>query len=323
MRGGASPTVVGMGGQVLGGGVIVLVAVLLWLVYLLPSWHSRRVYDSAERNAVRLNQALRILAETSETPEQVRIELNARTVLRQQRLAKQATAAREHAELQTARADLESARAERLAAQEDLRVRRRAAHDAPAARRSRARRRARLVATVLVLASLAVAGYGGWQVLLRHSWAQPALWAGVAGVGVGVLVLHRMSRVAARAAVAAQAPASVAVVQAPGLPTDLLDDRGWTPRGLPRPLSASTGSAAASVLDAAEAGQAVRDAARDEQLRRRAAQLRPAPPDIAAARAAHPEPAAANASAFAAMGYVDDAEIEAHVRGLLRSRAAG
>ena len=79
-----------MGGQVLGGGVIVLVAALLWLVYLLPSWASRRQYDAAERNAVRLNQALRVLAETSETPEEVRLELNARTALAQQRLARRA-----------------------------------------------------------------------------------------------------------------------------------------------------------------------------------------------------------------------------------------
>ncbi len=311
-----------MGGQVLGGGVIVLVAVLLWLVYLLPSWHSRRVYDSAERNAVRLNQALRILAETSETPEQVRIELNARTVLRQQRLAKQATAEREHAELETARADLESARAERLAAQEELRVRRRAAHEAPAARRSRARRRARLVATALVAASLALAGLGVWQALLLRSVAQSALWAGAAGVVAGALVLQRMSRVAARAARAVPTPVMVAAAQPSTVPAELLDDRGWTPRGLPRALSASTGSAAASVLDAAEAGQAARDAARDEQLRRRAAQLRPAPPDIAAARAEREQPEAER-SAFAAMGYIDDAEIEAHVRSLLRSRAAG
>lgn len=60
-----SLTVDRMGGQVLGGGVIVAVTVLLWLVYLLPSWHSRRQYDAAERNAVRLNQALRVLAETA------------------------------------------------------------------------------------------------------------------------------------------------------------------------------------------------------------------------------------------------------------------
>ena len=80
-----------MDGQVLGGGVIVLVAVLLWLVYLLPSWHSRRQYDAAERNAVRLNQALRVLAETSETPEEVRVELSARTAL--QRAARPASGA--------------------------------------------------------------------------------------------------------------------------------------------------------------------------------------------------------------------------------------
>ncbi|MDQ2669572.1 MAG: large exoprotein, partial [Gemmatimonadota bacterium] len=102
-----------MGGQVLGGGVIVLVAVLLWLVYLLPSWHSRHQFNAAERNAVRLNQALRILAETSETPQEVRLELSARTALAQQRLAKRAAAEREQAELEASRAELEHARVAR------------------------------------------------------------------------------------------------------------------------------------------------------------------------------------------------------------------
>ena len=87
-----------MGGQVLGGGVIILVAVVLWLVYLLPSWHGRHQFNAAERNAVRLNQALRVLAETSETPQEVRLELNARTALAHQRLAKQAQTEREEAE---------------------------------------------------------------------------------------------------------------------------------------------------------------------------------------------------------------------------------
>ena len=41
-----------MGGQVLSGGVIVFVAVALWLVYLLPSWQSRHRFTSAERNAL-------------------------------------------------------------------------------------------------------------------------------------------------------------------------------------------------------------------------------------------------------------------------------
>ena len=79
-----------MGGQVLGGGVVVLVAVALWMIYLLPSWHGRHQFNAAERNAVRLNQALRVLAETSETPQEVRLELTARTAMAQQRLARQA-----------------------------------------------------------------------------------------------------------------------------------------------------------------------------------------------------------------------------------------
>ncbi|MGQ3011121.1 MAG: large exoprotein, partial [Microbacterium aurantiacum] len=105
-----------MGGQVWGGGVIVLVSVLLWLVYLLPSWHSRRQFDAAERNAVRLNQALRVLAETSETPDEVRVELNTRTALAQQKLARRALAERESAALEQARIDLERARDARAAA---------------------------------------------------------------------------------------------------------------------------------------------------------------------------------------------------------------
>lgn len=104
-----------MDGQVLGGGVIVLVSVVLWLVYLLPSWHGRYRYDAAERNAVRLNQALRVLAETSETPEEVRLELTARTALAQQKLARKAQADLEQVERENARAEHEAAQAKALA----------------------------------------------------------------------------------------------------------------------------------------------------------------------------------------------------------------
>src|SRR3954469_9571847 len=101
-----------MGGQVLGGGVIFLVAVALWMLYLLPSWHSRHQYNAAERNAVRLSQALRVLAETSETPQEVRLELNARTALAQQKLARRTQAEKERTELEQARIELEEAKAE-------------------------------------------------------------------------------------------------------------------------------------------------------------------------------------------------------------------
>ena len=297
-----------MGGQVLGGGVIVLVTVLLWLVYLLPSWHSRHRFNAAERNAVRLNQALRILAETSETPEEVRLELSARTALAQQRLAKRAAAEREQAELEASRAELERARVDR----ERARAQRAAVRALSETRRARARARVRAAVLLLGIAGLGLAGWGAWEVVATGS--QIALWSGVALMVISVVLLRRMSRVAARGAsrgvVAEPLPVTAQTVAEP--PMDLVDDRTWTPRALPQPLASAAGSRAATMLDTADARQALRTAALEEAMRTRAERLRP--PDIAAARAAREE-------AFA--GPADDAEIEAHVRRLLASRVAG
>jgi len=291
-----------MGGQVLGGGVIVLVAVLLWLVYLLPTWHSRRQFDAAERNAVRLNQALRVLAETSETPDEVRLELNARTAMAQQRLAKQAMAQRESAALEHAKADLEQARSERAAARA-----------MPAVRQARARRRLRLSATSVALAAVGMAVWGAIEVVTTG--AQLLLWAGV-GVAVAAgLLLQRMSHVGARAA----AKTMDAATRAPARLQDVeleRERREWAPRELPRPLTASAGSRASAVLEAEAAREALRQAALEEAMRDRAEAQRP--PSIDTARTAR-----ATTSDYAGMGYVDDAEIEAHVRDLLARRASG
>ena len=294
-----------MGGQVLGGGVIVLVAVLLWLVYLLPTWASRHQFDAAERNAVRLNQALRVLAETSETPHEVQLELNARTAMAQQKLARRALAHREQTALEQARTELEQARDERAAARA-----------LPSARRARARRRTRLFLTVTALAAIGVGVWGAWEVITTG--AQLILWSAVGVAAVCGLLLHRMRRVGARAVgriattdAASHEPRDVQDVALAG-------DRspGWAPRELPRPLAASAGSRAAAVLDAAAAREALRQAALEDAVRQRAAELQP--PSIDTARTAR---RAASAPAFA--GKADDAEIEAHVRELLRSRAAG
>ena len=331
-----------MGGQVLGGGVIVLVAVLLWLVYLLPSWHSRRQFDAAERNAVRLNQALRVLAETSETPEEVRLELNARTAMAQQRLARQALAERESAALEHAKVELERARTDRVtsealakielerargeraaaeaaaraqveAAQAAARAEIVSARSTPAARRARARRRFRVAATTLGLAGLALAGWGVFEVVTVG--AQLWLWAGAAVAAASGLVLHRLSRVAARAAVQVQAPAERPDVRLQDVELEQAS-REWAPRELPRPLTASAGSRAAAVLAAEAARESVRQAALEEAMRERAEAQRP--PSIDTARVAR-----AGGADFARMGYVDDAEIEAHVRDLLSRRASG
>jgi len=329
-----------MGGQVLGGGVIVLVAVLLWLVYLLPSWYSRRQYDAAERNAVRLNQALRVLAETSETPEEVHLELNARTAAAQQKLAKRALAEREQAALEQARVELERAKAERVTAEAQARIElevaraERAAAEAraraelaaaralPAARAARARRRLRFGATLVAVVGIGLTVWGAFEVVAAG--VQVLMWTGVGLAVAAFLVLHRMSKVAARAAVREteaaprRAGATAAVVQDVPLETT---SRVWAPRDLPRPLTASAGSRAAAVLDGEAAREALRQAAREEAMRSRVEAQRP--PSIDAARVARAASGSASGADFSRMGYVDDAEIEAHVRQLLARRAVG
>ncbi|MDO9398945.1 MAG: hypothetical protein Q7T71_20560, partial [Herbiconiux sp.] len=78
----------------LSGGFMIALAAVLWLVYLVPSWFRSRQYLATERNAVRLQQTLRILAETAEVPEEVRIEANARSIAEQERILKHRTAER-------------------------------------------------------------------------------------------------------------------------------------------------------------------------------------------------------------------------------------
>lgn len=281
-----------MDGPVLSGGVIVLVAVLLWMLYLLPSWRGRYQYNAAERNAVRLNQALRVLAETSETPGEVRFELNARTALAQQKLAKRVQSERESAELEALRQELAATRAD------------------PVIRRARARRRVRVAATTAVLIGLAVAGLGVWQILTTG--AQVLAWTGGALVFLGGVTLQRMASVAQRTG---RRPQVVAEPVRERVAPELHDQgrATWTPRPLPEPLVAVAGSRAQTARAEIEAQEERRKAARVAALRERAEQIAPAAPaQIPAA-----------SSPYARMGFVDDAEIEAHVRELLSKRAAG
>lgn len=281
-----------MDGPVLSGGVIVLVSVLLWMLYLLPSWRGRYQYNASERNAVRLNQALRVLAETSETPGEVRFELNARTALAQQKLAKRVQSERESAELESLRQELAATRAD------------------PVIRRARARRRVRVVATSALLLGLAVAGLGVWQILATG--AQTLAWIGGALIVIAGVMLQRMASVAQRAARRPQVVAEPARERT----APELHDQGratWTPRPLPEPLVAVAGSRAQAARAEIEAQEARRKAARVAALRERAEQMSPdAPVQLSAA-----------SSPYAKMGFVDDAEIEAHVRELLSRRAAG
>ena len=287
-----------MDGPVLSGGVIVLVAVLLWMLYLLPSWRGRFQYNAAERNAVRLNQALRVLAETSETPGEVRLELNARTALAQQKLAKKVQSEKEAAELAALRAELAATRAD------------------PVVRQARARRRVRIAATGTLIVGLALAGLGVWQLLALGT--QTLIWIGGASAVLAALTLQRMASVAARATrrpVAAETPSALRVapeIHDQGSPT-------WTPRPLPEPLVSMAGSRAQTAFAEQDAQEQRRKAARLAELRARAEKM-------AESTAPVPLPATSAPAAstpYAKMGFVDDAEIEAHVRELLARRAAG
>ncbi|PRB14397.1 hypothetical protein [Microbacterium sp. MYb62] len=281
-----------MDGPVLSGGVIVLVAVLLWMLYLLPSWRGRFQYNASERNAVRLNQALRVLAETSETPGEVRFELNARTALAQQKLAKRVQSEREAAELESLREELAATRAD------------------PVIRRARARRRVRVAATTTVLLGFVAAGFGVWQLLAVGS--SLLLWIGGVMVVIAGITLQRMAAVATRVA---RATHVVTRASTPRVAPELHDQgpATWTPRPLPEPLVSVSGSRAQAAQAQIEAQEQRRKAARLAELRERAEQMAPEAP-VALPAASSP---------YARMGFVDDAEIEAHVRDLLSRRAAG
>jgi hypothetical protein len=71
-----------------GSTVLLLVAAVLWLMYLVPLWLKRSEYYATERNAARLGQTIRLLANTSEASKEIRAELQARSIAKKEREAK-------------------------------------------------------------------------------------------------------------------------------------------------------------------------------------------------------------------------------------------
>jgi hypothetical protein len=224
-----------------GGGIVLLIAAVLWLVYLMPSWAARRQYLATEKNAIRLQQTLRILAQTAELPEEVRVEMNAKSLAEAQRVARSEEAKR------TA-----IVRAHEAARQRE--ITRRLAEQAPVLERASSvpaltamrMRRSRLGATLLGTAGLVVA--------LVVLVAAPGAWlvavAGLVAAGGSAAVLAQLHQVAkarkARAAAAvagasrASRPATVWTDPAPPLsseqPAEPARDRSWTPARVPKPL---------------------------------------------------------------------------------------
>lgn len=311
--------------DVIGGGVLVAAAAALWIAYLLPSWLRRRQYLATERNAVRLQQTLRILAETAETPEAVHVEATAREVVTQQRIlheheqaARLAAEAAEHLAIAERRAAEGAADAAReLAASmhapvtEPIPVIASAGAVAvdPASAR-RALRRKRAWCSLLLLVSI-LTGLAG---LVASAFGASLLIAagGALGVVVAFIGIVRLARV--RVPVMAVAPVAVPE-SVPFEPIELAErasaDPGWMPQPLPRPLHLSRGTIAATAMASIEAAAELKRAAAEAEVARRVERLEPAVPTIAPAPAPRP-PAperrvAEAASPYARMGIVDDA----------------
>lgn len=301
-----------------GGGIVLLIAAVLWLVYLMPSWAARRQYLATERNAIRLQQTLRILAQTAELPDEVRVEMNARSLAEAQRVAKSEEAKR------TA-----IVRAHEAARQRE--ITRRLAEQAPVLERASSvpaltamrMRRSRLGATLLGALGLVVA------VLVLV--AAPGLWlialAGLVAAGGSAAVLAQLHQVAKarRARTAAAAPETTRASRpatswtdpAPPLPSEQparpARDRSWTPNAVPKPLYVER-----PVAPAASPESAAELAAR---LKQRVAQAKAeAEAEAAAIRAAESDPSLARVSRM--RPDVEDAvaSLSAHDQGRLAER---
>lgn len=326
-----TPSVVRMSSDWLGGGVVWALAAVLWVAYLIPTWMRRRSYNATERNAVRLQQTLRILAETAEVPEHVRAEATAREVALQQRRLR-VTETRRRAEEKAQAMELAQAeKAAREALRRAVASARRSTRWGPSALRWRQGAALTvLVGVVAVLVGLVMLPFGGTGVV-----PLVGLLLLVAGLGTLILLAPGRRRTAAAAAVAPTAAATqrrraevfeaeLAAEEAETAPEEVDEDRAsWTPRPLPKPLYLSRGTVAASAMASIDAVERLRTAAAEAELAQRAAATAPEVAPLRASRVAAsvsetPRPS----SRFASMGVVDGVDAIDLDQALQRRRGA-
>jgi hypothetical protein len=209
----------------LGGGVLLVLAAGLWLLYLVPNWLRRREYDATERNAVRLQQTLRVLAETAEVPYAVRAETTAKSVAAHEKMLAAAERTRDAAARRQATRELAAA-APAITEVRTARV--------SAARRLR---RTRAFTSLLLFASI---GTGAVQLVLMATGGVAAGAFAVLGFSGAVALisfsmLGRLAAVSRRRAllVATRQPVARRVVQAEPVERKR---REWAPVAVPKPM---------------------------------------------------------------------------------------
>ena len=314
-----------MGIDGIGSSVVIALAAVLWFVYLVPTWLRRREYLATERNAVRLQRTVRIMAESAELPAVVRVEATARSVAVQEkalRKEQQLAAAIERAQAAA------SARAlSRSSAGTADNAPRSAGLDGHTVLASRRLRRSRALASFVLLASVVAAGIGVNVLLVTGAWA---LLAAAAAVALGaVVLLGQMAAVAKARMELARAVRAVPVASQLHDHAELAEPQrrpGWTPVPLPKPLylsrpvpvplpevshgAQSSRRSPAEVLDPVASLRAAALAAE------RALREAQAAPEVARI----PRPAA---SRFASMGIVDQSDaVKTDLDDILRRRRA-
>lgn len=289
-----------------GGGIVFAIAAALWVVYLIPTYLRRRNFDATERNAVRMQQTIRALAETADVPEEIRVEASARAVIEQKRVLRQAEAA--------ARAQVRQA-AGRAVGYDDQAV--------MAARRARRNRLASAVflfAAILgVVAGILILANGG-------SWETLAISC----------IAFAIALITQEVVVSAQSVAEVAPANANRFASEFFDQghfkpavasRTWTPTALPRPLHLSEGTLAQAVVQSQLAADRMRQNAQESALVERMSMDAAGLENLRRSVPATPVqvPVADSVSArLASMGVVAQAEsTELDLDAVLRRRRAG
>ncbi|MDH6424208.1 hypothetical protein M2114_000325 [Aurantimicrobium minutum] len=234
-----------MSGGMFGGGIVFAIAAALWVVYLIPTYLRRRNFDATERNAVRMQQTIRALAETTDVPEEIRVEASARAVIEQKRVLRQAEAA--------ARAQVRQATSRAVG------------YDEAAVTAARRARRNRLASAVFLLATIAGVVTGIVLLVNGGSWETLAISC----------ISFAIALVVQEVVVSVSAPAEVAPANADRFASDVFDQgyfkaapaaRTWTPTALPRPLHLSEGTLAQAVVQSQLAADRMRQNAQESAL---------------------------------------------------------
>jgi hypothetical protein len=307
-----------MGFGTWGGGVVLLVAAVLWVVYLMPAWAARREYLATERNAIRLQQTLRILAQTAELPDEVRIEMNAKSLAEAQRVARSEEAKRA-AIVRAHEAARQREITRRLAAQAPVLEQ---VSSVPALTAMRMRR-SRLGATTLGALGLLTAVVV--LVVAPGAWIVAVAGLVAAGGSAAVLAqLHQVATARRRRAAAgapeqrrASRPTTTWTDPAPPLSSEQPDaapaERTWTPGAVPKPLYVQ----APAAPEPSPESSAVLAA----RLRERVAQAKAeAEAEAAAIRAAESDPSLARVSRMRADVEEAAAALSSHDQGRLAER---